>query len=145
MASSTLYAKKTTNYRKKCEFNAEVIDRKTGHVKDPRSALPLGASVILVNPKDGNKGGYVVCGPDPEDPLHENPKVRQVRIRPVGGRYKHKKFEFNAEVVNYKKGSYQVKDTRSRQRRMAQRQFSRRRDSPVMVRLLEEIVAAQDD
>jgi len=30
-------------------------------------------------------------------------------------------------------------------RRMAQREFSSRRDSPVMVRLLEEIVAAQDD
>merc|ERR1711964_769696 len=30
-------------------------------------------------------------------------------------------------------------------RRMAQREFSSRRDSPVMVRLLEEIVAAQDN
>jgi len=33
----------------------------------------------------------------------------------------------------------------SRRRRMAQREFSNRRDSPVMVRLLQEIVAAQDD
>merc|ERR1711964_836389 len=33
--------------------------------------------------------------------------------------------------------------TRER-RRMAQREFSSRRDSPVMVRLLEEIIAAQD-
>jgi len=32
-----------------------------------------------------------------------------------------------------------------KRRRMAQREFSDRRDSPVMVRLLEEIVAAQDD
>merc|ERR1711964_130808 len=31
-----------------------------------------------------------------------------------------------------------------RRRRMAQREFSSRRDSPVMVRLLEEIVAAQN-
>jgi len=33
----------------------------------------------------------------------------------------------------------------NRRRRMAQREFSSRRDSPVMVRLLEEIIAAQDD
>merc|ERR1711964_274340 len=32
----------------------------------------------------------------------------------------------------------------TRRRRMAQREFSSRRDSPVMVRLLEEIIAAQD-
>merc|ERR1711964_956695 len=31
-----------------------------------------------------------------------------------------------------------------RRRRMAQREFSSRRDSPVMVRLLEQIIAAQD-
>merc|ERR1711964_853310 len=36
-------------------------------------------------------------------------------------------------------------DACSMRRRMAQREFSDRRDSPVMVRLLEEIVAAQDD
>merc|ERR1711964_469671 len=33
----------------------------------------------------------------------------------------------------------------SRRRRMAQREFSNRRDSPVMVRLLQQIIAAQDD
>merc|ERR1711964_59228 len=36
------------------------------------------------------------------------------------------------------------KSTRKTRRRMAQREFSSRRDSPVMVRLLEEIIAAQD-
>lgn len=34
---------------------------------------------------------------------------------------------------------------RKRRRRMAQREFSARRDSPVMVRLLQKIVDAQDD
>merc|ERR1711964_873561 len=33
----------------------------------------------------------------------------------------------------------------TRRRRMAQREFSTRRDSPVMTRLLEEIIAAQDN
>merc|ERR1711964_184478 len=32
-----------------------------------------------------------------------------------------------------------------KRRRMAQREFSNRRDSPVMVRLLEQIIDAQDD
>jgi len=32
-----------------------------------------------------------------------------------------------------------------RRRRMAQREFSSRRDSPVMVRLLQQIIDAQDD
>jgi len=34
---------------------------------------------------------------------------------------------------------------RKERRRMAQREFSKRRDSPVMTRLLEEIIDAQDD
>jgi len=41
-------------------------------------------------------------------------------------------------------GKIKAFSTRKTRRRMAQREFSSRRDSPVMTRLLEEIIAAQD-
>jgi len=148
-------------YIKKFAFNAEVVSLTKGsyQVKDTRLPLPLGIRVTLVgsNPKKDGHTKYTVCGPDDTDPLGEN----QVRIRPYDGEYKRKHLrmrkrdEFNAEVVSFnfifKKGKRILQNCKVKfpgtkpLRRMAQREFSSRRDSPVMVRLLEEIIAAQDD
>merc|ERR1711964_876006 len=43
------------------------------------------------------------------------------------------------------KAAAEARKRKKKTRRMAQREFSNRRDSPVMVRLLQQIIDAQDD
>merc|ERR1711964_344324 len=60
----------------------------------------------------------------------------------------HESIETKRKIIAYQRtrtGSLDQEGAMDRRRRIAQREFSSRRDSPVMVRLLEQIIAAQDD
>jgi len=72
--------------------------------------------------------------------------TKPVEVEWTGHDFTGKSVGSKKSTTNWSKGSTQVKTVhlQKRRRRMAQREFSNRRDSPVMVRLLQQIIAAQE-